>query len=301
MTNPQFNPDDEDAKDVWLVQQLMATAELLGQQMTPTAAAVLAADLSTYPQPVIAHALSRVRAEHGGRLTGKAILDRIDDAVGRPTAHEAWAIALTSLDERATVVWSNEMSDAWLLAGPLARAGDKFGARNAFVSAYERIVRAAKDAKALPTVTVSIGWDSQARDAAIEKALSIGYVSLETILRAGHYLERAIALGHLTVAQAVEREYITELEAADLHSYAVLAAPTFNPVGLLTGRIEPAAGAAPDTRARIAAMRKDLDASARKQEAEKETERLRQAVDLRQKKADVQRKVDEKMAADRWP
>ncbi|WP_240754282.1 hypothetical protein [Lampropedia aestuarii] len=261
MTNPQ----NTEAMDVWLVQQLIGTAELLGQQLSPTAAAMLATDLSSYPQQVVAHALSRVRAEHAGRLTAKAILDRIDDAVGRPTAHEAWAIALTSLDERNTVVWTNEMADAWLVASPLAKANDNFGARNAFVSAYERIVRAAKEAKALPVVTVSIGWDAQCRNPAIERALSLGYITPE---RAAQEIDPA------------------------------LPAPTFNPVALLTGRIEPESTMPPDTRERFAAMRKELNESARRHEAKKEAERKRAADELNQKKAEAQRRADECMAAE---
>lgn len=254
-----------DEKMQELVQEIAATAEVLGQTVTERAAALMALDLSSYPHEVISHALSRVRSEHAGRFTIKAILDRIDDAVGRPTAHEAWAIALTSLDERNTVVWTNEMADAWLVASPLAKANDKFGARNAFVSAYERIVRAAKEAKALPVVTVSIGWDAQCRNPAIEKALSLGYITPERAAQ--------------------------EMDAA-------LPAPTFNPVALLTGRIEPASTMPPDTRARFAAMRKELDASASTHEAKKEAERKRKADELNQKKAEAQRRADECMAAD---
>jgi len=141
---------------VWLVQQIVGTAELLGQQITPTAAAMLAEDLDSYPLEVLAKALSRVRTEHTGRLTPKAIIDRIDEAMGRPAANEAWSVAMGAMDERNTVVWTDEMAQAWTVAQPIAQAGDMVGARMAFISAYERLVRTAREERRLPAVSVSL-------------------------------------------------------------------------------------------------------------------------------------------------
>lgn len=213
----------------WLTEQIVATAELLGSDIKPTAAAMMADDLSGYPRNILAQALRRVRTEHTGRLTPKAIIDRIDEAVGRPAANEAWALAVNALDERKTVVWTDEMVQAWSVAQSVAASGDMVGARMAFISTYERLVRAARDERRLPVVTVSEGWDQSERAVAIENA---------------------VRLGHLSPAQAT-----AHLPAPD-------AAPVVNPVALLSGRVEVSAGAPAGVRERLAQLRDDLARSA---------------------------------------
>lgn len=245
-----MNETDEN----WLLQQLIGTAELLGQQLSPIAAAMLAEDLGCYSRQVLERALARVRTEHTGRLTPKAILDRIDEAMGRPAAVEAWAIASQALDERATVVWTGEMADAWNVALPVAATGDMIGARFAFVAAYERLVRAAREERRLPEVTVSIGWDAALRDAAIDKAVQLGYL-----------------------APAV----------AAKHKGPQLAAPVFNPVALLAGRVEETKAAGPDVRRRLAELREELATrEVRRQRAAEERSAIEQQ-QLKDRKAAV--------------
>ncbi|WP_019700412.1 hypothetical protein [Paracidovorax oryzae] len=249
----------------WLIKQLIGTSELLGQQVSPTAAAMLADDLCCYPRDVLARALSRVRTEHTGRLTPKAIIDRIDEAMGRPGANEAWAMALHALDERQTVVWTVEMSEAWGVARDVAAQGDLVGARMAFIGAYERLVRTAREERRLPQVSVSIGWDGQLRAAAIEKAVQLGYLSS---------------------AQAAE------------HLPALEFSPGFNPVALLAGKIEPAGDAPPDVRAKLAALRDEIAARAgrshRRARAEVRLERMR----LMAQKAAINAEVRRRLAGD---
>ena len=104
-----MNYDRDDYID-WLTEQIVATSEVLGYDIKATAAGMMAEDLCDYPPAVMKKAMRRVRAEHTGRLTLKAILDRVDEAVGRPAANEAWAAALEALDEAKTVVWTDEMA-----------------------------------------------------------------------------------------------------------------------------------------------------------------------------------------------
>jgi hypothetical protein len=249
---------------LWLVKQLIGTAEVLGQALSPAAAALMAEDLSSFPQLVLARALSRVRNEHAGRLTPKEILDRIDDAVGRPAANEAWAIASTALDERATVVWTNEMAAAWSLARPVAEAGDMIGARMAFITAYERVVRGAREAKAVPTVTVSIGWDAEGRNPAIEKALQLGYITPER------------AAQEMNIA---------------------LPPPVFNPLALLTDRVDetPGAGLTPELRARLKSLRDDLANRRSRTGAAERLERIKQA----RYKRELNQRVQQRLAEER--
>lgn len=219
--------DDLDLE--WLVGQLAATSELLGQELKPNAAALLAADLSVYDRGTLDAALRRVRTEHTGKLTPKAIMDRIDELAGRPAANEAWALALQALDERATVVWTGEMSDAWAVARGLAAAGDLVGARMAFISTYERLVRVARDMRQLPDVHVSVGWDAGQRDVALEKAVQIGMLPAAVASR---------------------------------YRQPSLPAPALNAVALLAGRVEATAEAPPDVRERLARLRDEIAARA---------------------------------------
>lgn len=244
----------------WLVQQLIGTSELLGQQLSPPAAAMLADDLCSFPRGVLARALSRVRTEHTGRLTPKAILDRIDEAMGRPGANEAWAMALNALDERKTVVWTVEMSEAWGSVaghcGPWRHGGRAHGL------AYERLVRTAREERRLPKVSVSVGWDGEQRAAAIEKAVQLGY---------------------LTASQASE------------HMPAIGFTPGFQPIALLTGDVRAAADAPQEVRERLAKLRADLAAAPERRRLDREQQRA-DADELQRRKAETQRRVDQALA-----
>lgn len=250
----------------WLIKQLIGTSELLGQQVSPSAAAMLADDLCGYPRDVLARALSRVRTEHTGRLTPKAIIDRIDEAMGRPGANEAWAMALTALDERQTVVWTAEMSEAWGVARDVAAQGDLVGARMAFIGAYERLVRTAREERRLPEVTVSIGWDGEQRAVAIEKAVQLGYLSQE---RAAEHLP---ALGFT---------------------------PGFQPVALLTGDVQAAVDAPPEVRARLAKLRAELAAAPERRRITREQQQRAEEEDLQRRKTETQRRVDAFLAGEK--
>lgn len=243
----------------WLVQQIVGTSELLGQEIKPAAAAMLAEDLAGYPRDVLAKAFARVRTEHTGRLTPKVILDRIDEAMGRPGANEAWAMAVNALDERNTVVWTSEMSDAWGVARDLAAARDLVGARMAFIAAYERLVRTARDERRLPVVTVSVGWDGALRALAVEKAVQLGYLSHE---------------------QAVE------------HVPALGLAPGLAPVALLTGDVSAAPDAPPEVRARLAQLRDDLATTPQRARQQREQQAQAERAAWIARKTETQRRVD---------
>lgn len=249
----------------WLVRQLAATAELLGQELKPNAAALLAEDLAAYDRNILAAALRRVRTEHTGRLTPKAIIDRIDELAGRPAANEAWALASQALDERATIVWTCEMSDAWAVAQPLAATGDMVGARMAFIAAYERLVRVAREERRMPQAWVSLGWDTSGRTAAVEQAQQRGYITAQQ-----------------------EAEMLPAPEPA----------PGFNPVALLTGRVEADPGATPEMRRRLAALRAELAAKDEARHQRRQQAKRRAALDLAERKAEAQRRVDERLAAE---
>lgn len=157
-----------------LIQALAGTAEALGQALSPAALAVYVEDLGGYPVESVLRALQSVRREARGRLTVKAILDRLGASSGYIGGSEAWAMAQVAADERATVVWTGEMQRAWGVAQPLMAAGDKVGARMAFLEAYERFCTEARAAGRVPEITVSRGWDSALVAPAVERAAAAG-------------------------------------------------------------------------------------------------------------------------------
>lgn len=88
----------------------------------------------------------------------------------RPSADEAWALAIKAKDESETVVWTEDMAQAWGLCKPVLDAGDDVGARMAFRAAYERISGLGGPVR----WTVSHGWDAEKRVIALERAKSAG-------------------------------------------------------------------------------------------------------------------------------
>jgi hypothetical protein len=160
-----------------IVDAIAVTAELTGTTLSPAAVMVMAQDLMGYPEAAVMDALTRCRRELTGRLTLAGILERISD--GRPGSEEAWAIALASADEAETVVWTEEIAQAYAVASPILEARDKVGARMAFREAYERIVRDAKAAGIQCVWVPSFGADPQRRALAIQAAIDAGRLSLD--------------------------------------------------------------------------------------------------------------------------
>lgn len=96
----------------------------------------------------------------------------VDD--GRPGADEAWAVAMRSADESETVVWTQEMAQAWNLCRPVYGSGDEIGARFAFREAYNRLVEAARHARQPAVWDVALGFDVDGRGAAVQRAVEQG-------------------------------------------------------------------------------------------------------------------------------
>lgn len=98
---------------VWLTRELGATYALLGKQIAAAPLAILVQDLQHYGRDQLAMAMGRVRMEHTGQLTPATFMHYLEQAYGRLPPAEAYALAMTSQDERATVVWTDEIAQAW--------------------------------------------------------------------------------------------------------------------------------------------------------------------------------------------
>jgi hypothetical protein len=159
---------------------LCATAETVGQTLSASAAELMAEDLAEYPMDVITNALWSSRRGLTGKLTLKAILDLVQAADGRPGKDEAWAIAMTTNDEFETVVLTDEIQIALGAAKPVLDAGDKVGARMAFISAYERLVAQAREDVKPVNWHVSVGFDANRRVEAVTKAVQMQRIPQES-------------------------------------------------------------------------------------------------------------------------
>lgn len=157
-----------------VLELVYATAEVLGQEMRPSAGMLIAEDLSGYPFDEIRRALARCRAELHGKLTLAAIMERLPSANAHLLPNEAWARALNSTDEQETVVWTPEIARAFGVAKTVLDGGDQVGARMAFLAAYEREVESAKAQGRQPEWQVSLGHDPQRREIVLNDAVSSG-------------------------------------------------------------------------------------------------------------------------------
>lgn len=155
-----------------LAKALVITAEVMGHELTPTAAAAMARELSACEPQSVSNALRRCQRELSGRLSLAAVLARLED--GRLGSEEAWALAFQAADENATIVWTEEISESYRVAGRLLAAGDKVAARLAFREHYEAAVRRARDSHQPLRWTVSLGHDPGLRGAAVLHAVEMG-------------------------------------------------------------------------------------------------------------------------------
>lgn len=260
----------------WLLEQIMGTAELLDHALQPHVAALLADDISGYPEDVLKKAFARVRMEHHGRLTSKAIIDRIEELAGRPNASEAWAMAVNALDERKTVVWTVEMVDAWGVVSELAQRGDLIGARMGFIQAYDRLVRIARDERQLPQVMVSEGWDLQLRSVAIDKAIQLGYMDPK---RDSAELAR---VGYDPGAAEGDKTVMLEYRDGTPQRMREVLQNGFHP----------------DIAARLAAAKADLASKPERARTAKELKWQQEDEELRRRKEETQRRVDERLRKD---
>lgn len=107
------------------------------------------------------------------------LLERVKAADGRPGPEEAWA--MIPRDERASVVWTEEMAEAFGVSNPLLREGDKIAARMAFLERYRALVRDARAAGIPVKWTASLGHDPADRERALLAAQRKGLLTAEHV------------------------------------------------------------------------------------------------------------------------
>lgn len=145
---------------------------------TPAVLTVYWANLESYPLDAVLRAISKHVAASEFAPTPAAILKQLPkESDGRPEADEAWAIALRSRDERDTVVWTEEIAEAWSVAQSVID-GDEIGARMAFKAAYLRITEQSRGVNRPVQWVVSQGFDPERREAVVTQAVREGRLQL---------------------------------------------------------------------------------------------------------------------------
>lgn len=169
-----------------MMEAIALTAEACGHALSLPAAEMLADDLAHFDDAVILAALTRCRYELDAPLRIAEILARIDD--GRPDADEAWA--MMPIDERVSVVWTEEMAQAWGAAQPSLDAGDAATAQSVFRKMYEKLVLDARIRREAPRWIPSLGLDIIGRETALREAVVQGRASAaQAELLLGHALD----------------------------------------------------------------------------------------------------------------
>ena len=198
---------------------LTTTAEMYGKSLKPTQTAMYFRVLAQFPIEAIQSALNAhmLDSERGrfmplpADLIGHLEKMRFDN---RPSAEEAWSTAVQSIDERVTVVWTEETSQAWYAAAnELMAIGDKFNASRGFIAKYNDLVSLAR-LQGKPVVwLVAQGYDKDLREQAIRDAHKAKKITTEQakILLPYHKAEEgALAAIESNVALMIENKGATD-------------------------------------------------------------------------------------------
>lgn len=164
------------------IEMLDAVYSLHSKALPASAKALFFRALATYPLDVVRAAIDgHVKDSQRGQFPPKPadLIAQIEGAAGndaRPGAEEGWAIAVQAFDESATVMLSEEISEALSIARPIFDIGDEVGARMAFKEAYARLLALARSSGVAAKWWPSLGSDVQGRQEVLERAVTQGFL-----------------------------------------------------------------------------------------------------------------------------
>lgn len=156
-----------------LIKAVAVTAELTRTELSVDGLRAIVSVLQAYPEQWVMGALKRCQRECRFQLTLADILQRLED--GRPSAEEAWAMMPRS--ESQTVVWSQEMQEAYGIVAPIM--DDHVQARMAFKDAYSAAVTRARDTARPAQWTATLGHDPHGRETPILEAVKAGRLTAD--------------------------------------------------------------------------------------------------------------------------
>ncbi len=128
--------------------------------------------LSDFPMQAVRQAFSHHVKVSTFAPTPAEMLGYLETSDGRLGVEEAWALARSVGDEFASVVWTQEIAEAWGVARHIMP--DKVGARMAFKEAYERLVTEARIQRAPVAWLLCEGFDTEGRTRALQQAAAQG-------------------------------------------------------------------------------------------------------------------------------
>lgn len=177
--------DDRDKPE--FLAALKGCAEYYDRALTPGAYAIYWAGLADLPLEAVKAGLNvHVRDPKAGQYMPKVadvrrgVATITADQDGHPGPDEAWAIAAPARSDGATVVWTEQISNAFhLAAAPLLEAGDKVAARKSFLERYELELSMARRFGVLAHWYPSLGFDSDHRERVIQTAIQQGRLAPE--------------------------------------------------------------------------------------------------------------------------
>ena len=163
---------------------LRASFDLLGKTqaakvVSPTAQALFFQALVEYPLPAVRAGLSNHVKRGKFTPTPADIVEFIESSRqvdNRPGSEEAWALALTTLDEAKTVVWTQEAAEAFGIARPVLESSGAISARKTFLEVYERLVAASRKAGTAASWFVSPGSDVESYQLALKNGVAAGFL-----------------------------------------------------------------------------------------------------------------------------
>jgi len=126
---------------------------------------------------------------------------------GHPTANESWAIMPKSDD--VSVVWTEEMRQAFAIVAPLVSQGNLTSAFFAYKEAYEKAVSESRMKGLKPKWSPSFGFSISGREGALVEAIEKNRISLGYALKYLPELEYSpkfdsLILKHGSKAQQIE-------------------------------------------------------------------------------------------------
>ena len=193
---------------------LTVTAEVMQQQFSPQALLVMAEDLALYGVDAVKTALTRVRRECN-RLSLQAVIERIDD--GRPGVEEAWA--MLPRDESQTVVWTDEMAEAYGVCSPLLAEGDTVAARMAFKEKYTALLSKSRAEARSAHWVASLGTDKTGREEALKLAVEAGKLTADYARKLLPDSSYRITTGGKKLLGGISQA-VALLESGDMPNYA---------------------------------------------------------------------------------
>jgi hypothetical protein len=156
-------------------QYLDGLASMHGRPLNAMAARMFLNALSKYPEHLVVEALEKCSIELRTFPTLADIISRIQQMDGRPGVEEAWSMCPKT--EAQSVVWTEEIRDAFLKAAIRLIDTDEIAARMAFKEKYTKLLSEARYKNIPAKWEVSLGHEKTGREKAINTAIGKGILT----------------------------------------------------------------------------------------------------------------------------